>query len=134
MVKSIPEQLTEIYADEPWHNPRMNYEDALVYHTDRYNKGDIYVYRDNGEVLGYYEREIKSNICFLKNVYVKKVYRKGRVFRELCNHFFLTMPSFVEYITGEKQKLSGKWMKERIKYANSLYKSKERNSLAFDLV
>ena len=133
--QTIPEQLTEIYlTKEHWHAFKMLYEEALQYHIKRYNSGDIQVYQENGEVLGYYEREILWNVCFLKNAFIKEPYRKGKVFRELYNRFFETLPSSVKYIVGEKQRFGGKWMKAKVKYASSLSKSKERNSLALNLV
>jgi hypothetical protein len=111
---TVAEQLTEIYEDEPWHNPRMDYQNALKYHTEQYDKGNIHVYEENGEILGYYERYIIGDTCFLHNVYVKKEHRRGKVFRELYKHFFQTLPLNIKKIVGEKQKV-GKMQEVRIR-------------------
>ena len=114
-MKTIPEQLHEIYLNEPWHEHRMSFETSIQYHRSRYQNGDIHIYEENGEILGYYERYMIGNECHLYNVYVKENCRRGRVFKELYKHFFSTMPSNIEYITGEKQRLGGKVMREKIR-------------------
>ena len=112
---TIEEQLTNIYlTKETWHKTRMDYPTALKYHKTRYENGDIYVYTEDGKVLGYYERYFKYNVCFLYNVYVENDYRKGKVFKELYRHFFKTMPKDITHVMGEKQRLGGKIMKEVI--------------------
>lgn len=112
---TLAEQLTDIYyKEEYWHKSRLSFADALEYHKKRLENGDIYTYEENGEVLGYYERYFKDDICFLYNVWVNQEYRKGKVFKELYKHFFETMPKHIKYIEGEKQKLGGKLMKEKI--------------------
>jgi hypothetical protein len=113
--KSIAEQLTDIYFEEEWwHTTRMTYEQALNYHQTRLDTGAIYVFEKEGEVLGYYERYFRNNVCFLHNVFVKDIFRRGEVFKGLCRHFFSTMPDHIEYVEGEKQKL-GKLVTEKIK-------------------
>jgi hypothetical protein len=116
ITQSIEEQLTDIYfRDEWWHTARMSYEVALEYHRKRVDNGSIHTYEENGEVLGYYERYFKDDICILFNVWVKDGHRKGKVFRELYRHFFSTMPSGIDYISGEKQKVGGKYQKVKIR-------------------
>jgi hypothetical protein len=85
--------------------------EAYNYHKTRYENGDIYVYQENGIVLGYYERYFKEDVCYLYNVYVNDSFRKGKVFIELYRNFFSTMPKHIKYIIGEKQKLGGKMQK-----------------------
>jgi hypothetical protein len=113
--QSIPEQLTEIYfKNEPWHVFKMSYQEALDYHTRGYNNGDIHIYEDNGEVLGYYERHCVFNVCFLDNIYIKDGHRKGRVFHNLYRHFFATLPKNITHIMGEKQKTNGTMHKVKV--------------------
>lgn len=115
LTQSIPEQLTEIYFNnEDWHVFKLSYESALCYHTDGLAAGNIHTYEENGEVLGYYERHFVLNVCFLDNVFIKEGHRKGRVFRELCRHFFSTLPENIIQIIGEKQKLKGKVVRANI--------------------
>ena len=115
MVDIVGQLVAIYYQYELWHDYIMDIEQAYTYHQKHLDNGDIYVHIEDNEVLGYYERFIKGNTCFLSNVYVKEGYRKGRVFRQLYKHFFSTMPKNIEYITGEKQKLGGKIMKEKIR-------------------
>jgi hypothetical protein len=115
---TIPQQLTEIYNNEEWwHTTRMSYSDALRYHDDRHKKGFIHVYEENGEVLGYYERYIIGDTCFLHNVYIRPEHRRGKVFKSLYRHFFDTMPEGVIKIVGTKQKIDGKLTERFIKGA-----------------
>jgi hypothetical protein len=107
----IAEQLTEIYfTKENWHKTRMNGAEALKYHYEEYAKGNIHIYEEEGQILGYYQRFFKGDTCILFNVWVAEGHRKGKVFRELYKHFFGTMPLNIKYITGEKVKLGGKVM------------------------
>ena len=106
----IAEQLTEIYEKEEWwHKARMSHEQAIRYHDSEYSKGNIYVYKEDGEVLGYYQRAFNDDKCFLMNVWVK---RKG-IFKKLYRHFFDTMPDNIKKVYGEKQSIGGKYI-ERI--------------------
>ena len=110
--QTIPEQLTEIYENfENWHAFKMSYDEALRYHTKRYNSGDIQVYQENGEVLGYYERHFVYNVCFLDNAWIKEDCRRGKVFKELYRRFFDILPENINCIMGEKQKIGGKLQK-----------------------
>ena len=114
--KNIVEQLVDIYEkEETWHTSRMTHEEAIQYHKERYDKGDIEVYVENGEVLGYYERYILWNVCILYNAWIRKDQRWGKAYRELRRRFFSTLPKNVESIIGEKQKLGGKLMKAVIR-------------------
>ena len=114
-MKTIPEQLVDIYENyEWWHKTRMTHKDSIQYHKSRYENGDIQVYEEYGEVLGYYERYFTGDTCILYNVYVKKDYRRGEVFKQLKKLFFLTLPLHITHIEGEKQKLGGKIMKALI--------------------
>jgi hypothetical protein len=113
-IQTIAEQLTEIYfKEEFWHTTRMSYEQALNYHQEHLDSGDIVCYIDNGEVLGYYERYIIRDSCKLYNMFIKKDLRCGKVFFSLYRHFFDTMPKNITKIIGDNQKLSGKFV-ERI--------------------
>jgi hypothetical protein len=113
---NIPEQLVKIYnEEETWHQTRMTYEDAFDYHKTRYENGDIQVYQENGEVLGYYERYILWDTCILYNLWIREDCRRGKVIRELKRLFFSTLPKTVKKIIGEKQKLGGKMMTAKIR-------------------
>lgn len=110
------EQLVDIYQRyEWWHNPRMSYVQAYVYHKKRLENGAIHIYEENGEVLGYYERYFKSNTCILHNLFIKPGFRQGRVFHFLYRHFFDSMPQNIDKIQGEKQKLNGRMVTALIK-------------------
>jgi len=99
---SISKQLTDIYyKHEDWHIVRMSYKDALRYHEKRLNDGEIQVYVESGEVLGYYQRHFVYNVCFLDNIWIKKECRRGKVFKELCKQFWSTLPENITYIFGE---------------------------------
>lgn len=118
--QTIAEQLTDIYFRyENWHIFKMSYKQALDYHSQQLREGNIHVVDDNGEVLGYYEKHFVYNVCFLDNVFVKDGHRQGRVFHELCRHFFSTMPDNITHIIGEKVKLDGKVMKVKIRRSNN---------------
>jgi hypothetical protein len=111
----IAEQLTDIYfTKENWHKTRMNGAEALKYHHTEYENGNIHVYEEEGKVLGYYERSIIGDTCFLKNVWIDENYRHGKVFKELYKHFFSTMPTHIKYIIGDKVKLGGRFMRAKI--------------------
>ena len=102
-------QLLKIYySEEFWHKTKMPYDEAYDYHKKRLEDGRIYIIVKDGKVLGYYEREINGDTCFLKNVFVIKEYRFNGVFKELYKHFFLTMSKNIKYVIGEKQSVGGK--------------------------
>lgn len=111
ITKTTVEQLVDFYYDdEPWHKFKMPYGEALQYHQERWDKGNIVPYVEEDEVLGYYERYIVGDVCFLHNVFIKKDYRQGRVWRWLHRNFFKTMPINIKEIVGESQKLNGKFI------------------------
>ena len=115
MINPIVSQLVNIYyTQEPWHAYKMSYESAVEYHTKYYKNGNIFVYSENGEVLGYYQRFFDNDTCILYNVWVKESERQGRVFRGLYKNFFRSMPKNIKYITGEKVKLGGKYQRVKI--------------------
>lgn len=110
--EEIIKQLIYIYENfEWWHKTRMSYSEAIHYHKKCYDNGNIHIYEEHGEVLGYYQRYFKDDTCILYNLYIKPEYRQGRIFKELYRHFFKTMPNNIKYITGEKVKLGGKFQK-----------------------
>lgn len=114
----IVQQLVEIYEKyEWWSKDKMSFEAAIRYHKKRLDNGDIYVYEENGEVLGYYERYITGDTVLLHNLFIKEGHRRGKVFKELYRHFFQTLPLGIKYITGTKQKIGGKFQKVLIKGA-----------------
>lgn len=107
----IVEQLVEIYEKyEDWHATRLTHEEAVAYHQEHYEKGDIYVVTKEGEVGGYYERYFDGDRCILFNVWVRPEMRGKETFKELYRHFFATMPKHITKIDGEKVKLGGKVM------------------------
>ena len=93
----------------------MPYEEALVYHQKGLDDGSITVCVEDGEVLGYYERTFIGSSCFLKNIYIKKDERQGRVIKQLKKVFFGSMPDYIENVVGEKQKLKGKFVVAKIR-------------------
>jgi len=105
LIRTIPAQLTDIYEqEEDWHLIRMSTEDAYKYHKKRYDRGNIQVYQKDDMVLGYYERYIVGNICYLYNVWIKKGCRRGEVFKDLYKRFFNTMPREVDRVIGRRHK------------------------------
>ena len=101
---SIPEQLTNIYFnEEPWHVTRMGNAEALKYHEQRFKSGEIKVYEENGEVLGYFQRHYVYNVCFIDNAWIKKDCRRGFVFRSLNTLFYETLPGQITHIMGHRQ-------------------------------
>ena len=112
---TIVEQLVSIYYnEEPWQKNLMTYDSAFRYHKMRYENGDIHTYEEDGVVLGYYERYFVRDTCILYNVWVRSDKRQGKVFKSLYRHFFKTMPKNIKEIVGQKQKLGGKLVKEKI--------------------
>ncbi len=114
-MKTIPEQLTDIYfRHEHWHAFKMPYKQAIRYHDKRVKSGEILVYLENSEVLGYCERHFVYNVCFLDNAWIKNTERRGKVFKELHKQFYETLPENITHIMGhrnnklEKVKIS-KW-------------------------
>ena len=101
MIKTIPEQLTDIYyKHEGWHAFKMPYDKALSYHAKRIKNGEIQAFIENGEVLGYSERHFLSNVCFLDNIWIKDNERRGKVFKGMQEQFFETMPKHITHIIG----------------------------------
>ena len=114
-MRSIPEQLTEIYLKhEDWHAYKLSYAEAIDYHTKRFKNGEIQVYIDNGEVLGYYQRHFLYNACFLDNGWIKKECRLGKVFKELRKKFFETLPDNITHIFGHRDKYERRIEKVKI--------------------
>jgi hypothetical protein len=107
-MNSIAQQLVEIYHKESWHKNRMTDKEALEYHEKQYKDGNIVVYLEKGEVLGYYQRYFLGNTCFFMNFFIREGFRQSRVTRWLRKHFFSTLPQCIEYLIGEKQKFGGK--------------------------
>jgi hypothetical protein len=108
-VKTIAEQLTDIYFNQEWwHDSWMSHDEALAYHQNGIANGTIIVYTKDEEVLGYYERFIEGDTAELRNVWVKESARRGLVFKLLYTHFLKTLPESVVYIKGEKQRVGGK--------------------------
>jgi hypothetical protein len=111
----IVDQLWFIYQNfEFWHTTRLTYDEACKYHQERLDSGNIHVYEEDGQVLGYYESYDVGSERRLNNVVVLPGYRRGRVFKELCKHFFDTMPDNIDRITGTKQKLFVKWREAKL--------------------
>lgn len=123
--KSIVEQLCDIYYHkEYWQKDILSPDLAVKYHQRALGKGNIQVYEENGEVLGYYEvwrinfeqfgrlvchtedfyandeDTTNGNIAYVANVWIKPEHRKGKVFRELKLRFFKQTYN-CEYFVGE---------------------------------
>ena len=113
---SIVDELVDIYfTEEPWHKTWLTREQAYDYHIKGLIDGSIQIYRENNELIGYYERHFFGSTCYLYNVYIKSPYRQGRVFKAMRRHFFDTMPKGITHIEGDKHKLGGKKRLERIR-------------------
>ena len=110
--KTIAEQLAEIYETFSWKNPEVSYDYIVNYYQDMLDKGNVYVIEDS-EILGYYERRFENDTCFLLNVYAVS----KDIFKQLYRNFFNTMPLYINYVKGEKQKLGGKMVLEHISKA-----------------
>lgn len=108
---NIEQQLTEIYYKEEWWQKNlMPEEEALKYHTKRFNDGNIVCYIENGKILGYYEAwcvnfeqwgrmvcgelvgfnedVCSGKICVVNNVWIHKDHRRGKVFKALMRDFY----------------------------------------------
>ncbi len=103
-MKTVPEQLTDIYyKHEHWHVFKLPYYRAIRYHAKRLKTGEILVYLDKGEVLGYCERHFVYNACFFDNAWIKKEYGScSKIFWELNKQFWATMPKYITHIFGEQ--------------------------------
>ena len=110
--KPIVEQLYDIWLETPW-QVKVPKEHIINYYVNMLASGGIYTIDSDGELLGYYERRFEGYTCFLVNVWVKE---KG-IFKQLYRHFFDTMPLWIKYVTGDKQKLKGKRVMEIISNA-----------------
>ena len=107
-MRNIVEQLVEIYRLEPWHKVRMTDDIAYKYHEEHLRNGDIVVYKEGDEVLGYYEAYYLGETCFFYNVYIKQGHRSGRVVLNLYKQFLSNLPKGIKNIVGESQKENGK--------------------------
>lgn len=112
--KTIIDQLVDIYRNITWQNQVISDEDIAKYYQYMIDRKQLFVVEDSGRLLGYYERRFNRDICFLINVYVIPEESGSMVFRKLYKHFFATMPLNIKYVQGEKQKLKGRVMIERI--------------------
>ena len=109
MIKSISQQLTDIYInEEDWHLTKMSEDDAFRYHKTRLESGNIKAFTIGNDVVSYYERYFVGNICVLHNLWVRGDMRKSEVFRQMSKHFFTSMPDHIKFIIGEKQKDNAK--------------------------
>ncbi len=105
-MKTIPEQLTDIYfRHEHWHAFKMPRKQAIRYHAKRVDSGEILVYLENGEVLGYCERHFVYNVCFFDNAWIKEDCRdrSGKVFKGLYRQFWNTLPDCITQIFWERE-------------------------------
>jgi len=114
LTKGIVEQLVDMYIGYSyWDNGKPSYEETLKYFQERWDKGVITCYVENDEVLGFYERYISGDTCYLKNVIVLPKLRLSKVFLALYKNFFLTLPDNINKVIGDKQKINGKHL-ERV--------------------
>ena len=112
MEKSIPEQLTYIYLQhEDWHERKLDYGQAILYHDTLINSGNIIVIRDGEKVIGYAEfwrltfeqfgrvicgepfsamqEDVQTGqIAYLANVFVYTEYRKGKAIKMMRERFY----------------------------------------------
>ena len=115
-MKTIPEQLTDIYIKyENWHAFKMGNEAAVRYHARCIDIGDIQVYVEDGEVLGYCQRHFVKNVCFLDNAWIKPTARRGKVFKALYKQFFDTLPDNITHIIGHRNDENRKCKTEIVK-------------------
>jgi len=121
---TIAEELTEIYLkNEWWHTKKLSKSEALKYHKALLDKGNILVYREDNELLGYVEfwninfeqfgklickepfspliqNVTDGNIAYLANTWINPKYRHTKVYRILKMNFF-TVNYHCEYFVGE---------------------------------
>jgi len=115
-IEDIVKQLVYIYEHyENWHVFKMPYPQALRYHEKRVKSGDIQVYVEDGEVLGYGERHFINNVCFLDNAWIKPTARRGKVFKALYKQFFNTLPDNITHIIGHRNDENRKCKTEIVK-------------------
>lgn len=123
-IKSIPEQLTDIYLNqENWHNKKLSYEQSVSYFDKLLDKKNILIYEVNDEVLGYVEfwrisfeqfgrlvcherfcadieNTTDGNICYVANTWIHPDYRNGIIYKMLKRRFFVTNYK-CDYFVGE---------------------------------
>ena len=109
LIKSIEEQLYDIWLKTPWQE-RVPKDVIMEYFEWMLASSGIYVIEREGELLGFYERRFEDDTCFLINVFAFEI----GIFRQLYRHFFNTMPKDIKYVKGNKQKLHGKEVIEKI--------------------
>jgi len=147
VLMDIITQLVEIYfKEEPWHNRRMAFKDAVDYHTRLLEQGNINVYSELGVVLGYmevwhinfeqlgrivckenfsayHENITDGNIAYLANIWVDKNFRRTSVFNVMKIMFF-SRHCNCDYFVGESMTKKSQLIKvfKREQLQSNLYK------------
>lgn len=116
-------QLVKIYFEEEnWHDSKLSIQDAVLYHDFVFNNGNIIVVKNKDEVVGYLEfwrlnfenwgkyvcgveisplhTDVKNgNIAVVNNIWIKKEFRRGDVFKQIKERFY-RVNSDCDYYVG----------------------------------
>jgi hypothetical protein len=127
-MKSVVQQLNDIYDKfEPWHHNRESLAGITNYHNEQIDKGNIRVYIENGEVLGYFEiwkiephqlerilnnesfiapfeDTTHGNIAYLANLWIVNNDRKFRVMKQLRKLFFEQTKDCIGWVGQETKR------------------------------
>jgi hemolysin-activating ACP:hemolysin acyltransferase len=125
---SIINQLNHVYFNfENWHKHRETLAGITNYHNEQIEKGNLRVYTENNELLGYYELWLieqhqlerilneerfiapfedttHGDIAYLANLWVKNDDRKYRTMRELRKLFFEQTKHCIGWIGHETKR------------------------------
>jgi hemolysin-activating ACP:hemolysin acyltransferase len=127
-MKSVIQQLNDIYFTyETWHKQRETLCGITNYHNEQIDKGNLRVYVEDGEVLGYFEVwKVEShqlerilnnekfiapfedtttgNIAYLANLWIVNDDRKFRVMKQLRKLFFEQTKNCIGWVGQETKR------------------------------
>jgi len=86
---TLAEQLTKIYLEcEDWHERKLSEEEANRYHETILRNGNCITVEDKGNLVGYCEYYVNHGICYIKNLFIRRDYRNGKVIRMMKRRLF----------------------------------------------
>jgi hypothetical protein len=86
---NLAEQLTDIYEKkEDWHKTRLSHEEAVKYHQERLDSGNIITVSDGNILAGYLEFYIRHGVCYIHNLFILPEYRRGIVAKMIKRRLF----------------------------------------------
>jgi ribosomal protein S18 acetylase RimI-like enzyme len=86
---NLAEQLTDIYEKkEDWHKTRLSHEEAVKYHQERLDWGNIITVSDGNTLAGYLEFYIRHGVCYIHNLFILPEYRRGIVAKMIKRRLF----------------------------------------------